>query len=492
MEGIDIYSDNLKPILDTSGEAIIQPGTPGKKKGIPKICFSCGSVIKGEFIRALGAMYHNDCFKCIDCNKVCVPKFFPCKENGILRPLCEIDYFKRFDLICAKCGGALRGPHIIALNKKYHLNHFTCSLCNVVFQPSTPYYEHNGNIYCKTHYYSSLFTQRCAGCHTPILRQPLEIKDNTDSPKKWHPECYMIYQSWNVKLELVKKASREQIIESKDFDIEIEKQKLVEEKISRIWTILSAFEESSTDCMAEILSDVSENVFLNDIEQAGNLVCHIDVLFSGANEIESKLKDFDDEIRLEHTEEQKLLAKRIVNFFSLFTHRNSFPLQDTTQEFLDLATLLADTYKVLIRFSLIGALKLENIYNDGTALDSFLDKFLTLGEMKSDLRQQLMTSNEFNIKSEYCLLCHNSVDEECIKLNDFRWHAHCFFCEVCKKGLYETYNEEARMDLTNKKLYCKTCSPPDTVDNFVYINPLEQYTFLLKLAFKKIIQNRYK
>ena len=146
--------------------------------------------------------------------------------------------------------------------------------------------------------------------------------------------------------------------------VEIEKQKLVEEKISKIWTILSAFEESSTDCMAEILSDVSENVFLNDIEQAGNLVCHVDVLFLGANEIEDRLKNFDDEIRLEHTEEQKLLAKRIVNFFSLFTHRNSFPLQDTTQEFLDLATLLADTYKVLIRFSLIGALRLvmENYF----------------------------------------------------------------------------------------------------------------------------------
>jgi len=79
------------------------------------------------------------------------------------------------------------------LNKKYHLNHFTCTVCDVVFQPNASYYEHNGNIYCQTHY-SALFAQRCGGCHTPVLRQLIEVNKNTDSQEQWHPECYMIYK----------------------------------------------------------------------------------------------------------------------------------------------------------------------------------------------------------------------------------------------------------------------------------------------------------
>ncbi|OUM60823.1 hypothetical protein PIROE2DRAFT_69689 [Piromyces sp. E2] len=420
-----------------------------------------------------------------DCDEICVSKFFPYKEDGITRPLCETDYFRRLDLICAKCGGALRGPHINALNKKYHLEHFTCTVCNVVFQPNASYYEHNGNIYCQNHY-SALFAQRCGGCHTPVLRQLIEVNKNTDTQEQWHPECYMIYKSWNVKLVLENEVSKDPI-EPKDFNAEIEKQKLVEEKIARIWSILSAFEESSAECMAEILSYVSDNLYLNGIEQAGNFVCHVDVLFSGIDEIEAKLKKFNDKTGLQHTKEPKLLAKRIVNFFSLLTHKNGIPRQDTTQEFLTLVTTLAHTLKILIRSALRGALKLENVYNDKTALDSFLAKFLTLGEMQSELRQQqLMSSTEYSIQSEYCPLCHKSVEEECIKLNDSRWHSHCFYCQTCKKNLYETFEEEARMDPTNKKIYCKNCCTPECISGFVHVTQLEQYTFLLKFALKRL------
>ena len=133
---------------------------------------------------------------------------------------------------------------------------------------------------------------------------------------------------------------------------------MVEEKINRIWTILSAFEESSAECMTEILSYVSDNLYLNGIEQAGNFVCHVDVLFSGIDEIEAKLKKFNDRTGLQHTKEPKLLAKKIVNFFSLLTHKNSMSSQETTQEFLSLVTTLAHTLKILIRFALKGALKL--------------------------------------------------------------------------------------------------------------------------------------
>ena len=44
-----------------------------------------------------------------DCGKVVAQKFFPFPDKPPHQyPLCEIDYFRRLDLLCYDCGGALR------------------------------------------------------------------------------------------------------------------------------------------------------------------------------------------------------------------------------------------------------------------------------------------------------------------------------------------------------------------------------------------------
>lgn len=97
-------------------------------------------------------------------------KFFPVDApEGNRYPLCETDYFRRLGLICANCGTALRGSYITACSelpclilllrrvsasatsfdrsqilfvvtntlanthtdKKFHTDHFTCSICPV-------------------------------------------------------------------------------------------------------------------------------------------------------------------------------------------------------------------------------------------------------------------------------------------------------------------------------------------------------------------------
>src|SRR5258708_34772031 len=85
----------------------------------------------GAFVRALGTVYHLQCFKCIvsalvlgfghlhqllqDCGDVVATKSFPIDgPDGKQQPLCERDYFRRLNLICAKCGMALRGSYITA------------------------------------------------------------------------------------------------------------------------------------------------------------------------------------------------------------------------------------------------------------------------------------------------------------------------------------------------------------------------------------------
>lgn len=50
-----------------------------------------------------------------DCGDVVASKFFPIEgPDAKQHPLCERDYFRRLNLICAKCGMALRGSYITA------------------------------------------------------------------------------------------------------------------------------------------------------------------------------------------------------------------------------------------------------------------------------------------------------------------------------------------------------------------------------------------
>jgi hypothetical protein len=143
-----------------------------------------------------------------DCGDVVASKFFPIEgPDGRQHPLCERDYFRRLNLICAKCGMALRGSYITACStyipsysrctgftlfsdKKFHVEHFTCSLCPTLFGPQDSYYEHDADVYCHFHY-STRFATKCAGCSSAILKQFVEINRNMRD-ECWHPECYMI------------------------------------------------------------------------------------------------------------------------------------------------------------------------------------------------------------------------------------------------------------------------------------------------------------
>ena len=76
------------------------------------------------------------------------------------------------------------------LDKKFHVEHFTCSLCPTLFGPQDSYYEHDADVFCHFHY-STRFATKCAGCNSAILKQFVEINRNMRD-ECWHPECYMI------------------------------------------------------------------------------------------------------------------------------------------------------------------------------------------------------------------------------------------------------------------------------------------------------------
>lgn len=98
--------------------------------------------------------------------------------------------------------------------KKFHVEHFTCSACPTLFGPQDSYYEHDGDVcevfrsfnVCRTFtdsvrlipdchfHYSTRFATKCVGCGVAILKQFVEINRN-QKDECWHPECYMIQKA---------------------------------------------------------------------------------------------------------------------------------------------------------------------------------------------------------------------------------------------------------------------------------------------------------
>ncbi|KAJ3135416.1 hypothetical protein HK100_002687 [Physocladia obscura] len=160
-----------------------------------RTCTHCGRPITGQSVRALNFFFHVDCFKCAECSIPVADKFFPFfpqtegedpsqqSQSQLSRPpvfYCETDFFAKHGLLCAKCGGALRGPHINAIGKKFHLDHFSCNVeeCGIVFRQHDAFYERDG---------------KCGGCQTAVIKKFVEMRKD-GILYQWHPQCYMVYK----------------------------------------------------------------------------------------------------------------------------------------------------------------------------------------------------------------------------------------------------------------------------------------------------------
>ncbi|KZP01568.1 RhoGAP-domain-containing protein [Calocera viscosa TUFC12733] len=378
------------------------------------VCCTCNLVMTGQFVRALGNVYHLDCFRCRDCDRPVAQKFFPIEgADGRQQPLCERDYFRRLNLICGKCGEALRGSYITACNKKFHVEHFTCSVCPTLFGQSDSYYEHGGDVYCHFHY-STRFATKCVGCGSAILKQFVEINRNQRN-ECWHPECYMIHrvsasqqhvhwigilitilQFWNVKMtsklppsevpplppdpnpdgsppELQPTYQKEEATENA---VSLRnKQRQMEQQVYRIWNTLSQFEESSATCIQNMLNHVANGHWLEAIRFAEKFILHVEVLFAVVDDLEAQFIKFNAK-GMSHIREARMLCRKTVDLFTLLsrTEHTVDRRMRFTEELLAVVTGLAHYLKILIRIALTGSLKLEREYDDRNAGSNMLDK----------------------------------------------------------------------------------------------------------------------
>jgi len=218
-----------------------------------------------------------------DCGKSVAEKYY-LDENDPKIAYCETDFFRRLNLLCCDCGGALRGSYISSLGKKYHHEHFRCQLCRYPFRANDFYYEHDGRIFCRYDYCFE-YAYLCKGCDTPILEQYIDMS-HIDKTHYWHLECFMIRRYWNVPAIKANVTYHRGPLGWKDENglelsqLQIEAwMKMQESKVHQIWRILSAFEENTASQISQIWLHVSSCQTLHAIQGCAAFLPFVETLF---------------------------------------------------------------------------------------------------------------------------------------------------------------------------------------------------------------------
>ncbi|KAG8916289.1 hypothetical protein FRC02_004070, partial [Tulasnella sp. 418] len=244
---------------------------------------------------------------------------------------------------------------------------------------------------------------------TAILKQFVEINRNMKD-ECWHPECYMIYKFWNVriapKLVSIQAEPSDSAVSGEPHYKEVEalydattlreNQVRIESLVIKIWTNLSSFEESSAACISDMLRHVTNGMYLDSIRRAERFIVHVEVLFAAIDDLELGFMRVGAK-GMSHVREARMLCRKSVDLFTLLSRTQKAapapspsdsdpngPLTPAskqpgmTQELLALVTGLAHYLKILIRIALTGALKLDRDYGDRDSMDIFLESLRAL------------------------------------------------------------------------------------------------------------------
>lgn len=164
--------------------SIPQPKTtaPPNKGPRTPCCDSCGKVIQGPFVSALGRNWHPEHFCCNGCQRSLQNIGFV-EEAG--KMFCENCYNEKYAPKCASCNQAIVGVSVKALGKVYHQEHFMCAHCNKQLA-GEGFHVENGLPYCSKDY-KDLFSVKCYSCQQ-IIRAGDRWMEAVN--QKWHADCF--------------------------------------------------------------------------------------------------------------------------------------------------------------------------------------------------------------------------------------------------------------------------------------------------------------
>ena len=101
----------------------------------------------------------------------------------------------------------------------------------------------------------------------------------------------MIHKFWNVRL--AQPADSIPALESTDDaagrDLIREEEERMEEKVFRIWSVLSTFEESSAACISDMLLHVSNGSYVEGVFVAKRFIWHVEILFQSADRLDATM-----------------------------------------------------------------------------------------------------------------------------------------------------------------------------------------------------------
>eukprot|EP01113_Clastostelium_recurvatum_P042171 TRINITY_DN680_c0_g1_i2.p1 TRINITY_DN680_c0_g1~~TRINITY_DN680_c0_g1_i2.p1 ORF type:complete len:295 (-),score=73.46 TRINITY_DN680_c0_g1_i2:64-888(-) len=96
-------------------------------------CTNCGQAITGQGLRALGGVYHKECFTCHVCEKSLTDGMFQQHEG---RLYCANDFLHVAADKCTACNNPITSAFLNINGAKYHPECFVCGVCRKPFQGS--------------------------------------------------------------------------------------------------------------------------------------------------------------------------------------------------------------------------------------------------------------------------------------------------------------------------------------------------------------------
>jgi hypothetical protein len=324
----------------------------------------------------------------------------------------------------------------------------------------------------------------------------------------------MIQKFWNVKLARPDQNTAPRPLHDSDATAEEralvrEEEDRMEEKVFKIWRVLSTFEELSAACISDMLLHVSNGAYVDGVIVANRFISYVDVLFQALDRLDLQMTaegmkgmaytayhsycSFVNHhiTGIYYGREAKLLCKKIVAFFSLLSKTQDTGVRKlgVTQELLSLVTGLAHYLKLLVRISLQAALKFEREKQNSEGLKRFLEELDDL-EATKDEAAELPADNSVlaGLDSDLCLACKGPIEDECAKLGISQWHLPCLNCTNCGRELGREL-QNATWSVQTRQILCQTCAAQaaEVTVGFEHNTKLQQYVFLLRVALARLL-----
>ena len=102
----------------------------------------------------------------------------------------------------------------------------------------------------------------------------------------------MIHKFWNVRLAPTDEPLQPPILSTTPEERERVRQQedAMEEKVYRIWSTLSGFEESSAACISDMLLHVSNGAYIDGILVAKRFIRHVEILFGAVDRLARSIR----------------------------------------------------------------------------------------------------------------------------------------------------------------------------------------------------------